>query len=423
MTINDKILALINSAEQACHAQFAKIDDIAFHNQRKVLTAFCNNRVADRHFKGTTGYGYDDIGREMLSNVFADVFHTDSAIVSPNITSGTHALTIALFGLLRPRNLLLSVCGKPYDTLDKVINGENIGSLKDYGVKYAELPLVANDFDYNKIIKTIEKTPPKVIFVTRSRGYSLRNAISVAQIGQLIQVLKDKDPNIIIMVDNCYGEFVEYLEPTDVGADVVVGSLIKNIGGGIAPTGGYIAGKEQYIKAISNRLTSPAIGAETGSYAYGYQYFFEGLFIAPHVVANALKGSVLFGSVFSRLGYNTYPSFDQDYGDIVRSIEFATKEELILFCQKIQEISPVDSNALPIPWEMPGYKEQVIMAAGTFVQGSSIELTADSPIKAPYIAYVQGGLTYEHAKLAVIHTAEAISAYRRGKKRIAKDRG
>ncbi len=412
MTINDKILCIINSAEQDCRNQFGKIDDIAFHNQRKVLTAFRNNRVADRHFKGTTGYGYDDLGRDTLSRVFADVFHTDSAIVSANITSGTQALTIALFGLLRPGDLLLSVCGKPYDTLDKVINGTDIGSLKDYGINYDELPLKGENFDYEKITEIVKSTPPKVIFVTRSRGYSLRNAISIEQIGCLCEAIKGQNPNVVVMVDNCYGEFVEYLEPTDVGADVVIGSLIKNIGGGLAPTGGYIAGREQYIKTIAGRLTSPSIGGEVGSYAYGYQYFYEGLFLAPHVVANALKGSVLFGCVFQKLGYNTYPSYDSGCRDIVRSIEFRTKEELILFCQKIQEISPVDSDAVPTPWDMPGYSEQVIMAAGTFVQGASIELSADSPIKPPYIAYVQGALTYEHAKLAVIHTAQAMRTYR-----------
>lgn len=408
MTVNDRILSLVNEAETDCRPQFAKIDDIAFHNQRKVLSAFRKNRVADRHFKGTTGYGYDDIGRDTLSKVFADVFHTESAIVSPNITSGTQALTVALFGLLRPGDILLSVCGKPYDTLDKVINGEDIGSLKDYGIKYAEIPLAGEDFDYQRIIETIKKSSPKVVYITRSRGYSLRNALSIDQIGRLNNIVKKENPGIIILVDNCYGEFVDYLEPTDVGADVAVGSLIKNIGGGLAPTGGYLAGKEKYMQIISGRLTSPSIGGEVGSYAYGYQYFYQGLFLAPHVVANALKGSVLFGRVYSLLGYNTYPSFDSGCRDIVRSIEFNNKEELILFCQKIQEISPIDSDALPLPWDMPGYAEQVIMAAGTFVQGASIELSADSPIKSPYIAYVQGALTYEHAKLAVLHTADAL---------------
>ncbi len=309
---------------------------------------------------------------------------------------------------MRPGDILLSVCGKPYDTLDKVINGEDIGSLKDYGIKYAEIPLAGEDFDYQRIIETIKKSSPKVVYITRSRGYSLRNALSIDQIGRLNNIVKKENPGIIILVDNCYGEFVDYLEPTDVGADVAVGSLIKNIGGGLAPTGGYLAGKEKYIQIISGRLTSPSIGGEVGSYAYGYQYFYQGLFLAPHVVANALKGSVLFGRVYSLLGYNTYPSFDSGCRDIVRSIEFNNKEELILFCQKIQEISPIDSDALPLPWDMPGYAEQVIMAAGTFVQGASIELSADSPIKSPYIAYVQGALTYEHAKLAVLHTADAL---------------
>ncbi|NCA67154.1 MAG: hypothetical protein EOM87_03715 [Clostridia bacterium] len=408
MTINDKILTLVTKAEEECRTQYKRIDDIALHNQRKVLKAFQINCVADRHLKGTSGYGYDDIGRDMLSKVYSDVFCTDNAIVSPNISSGTQALNIALFGLLRPNDLLLSISGKPYDTLLKVISGSGIGSLKDFNINYSQIELKNDDFDYDKIKEAITCNSPKVVFITRSRGYSWRNALSIESIAKVINFIRDNNEKIIIMVDNCYGEFVEYLEPTDVGADVVVGSLIKNIGGGLAPSGGYIAGREECIRNISYRLTAPSIGSEVGSYYSGYQYFFQGLFIAPHVVANALKGSVLFGKVFSMLGYKTFPAYNSICYDIIRSIEFNTKEELIIFCQKIQEISPIDSNALPTPWDMPGYQDQVIMAAGTFVQGASIELSADSPIKAPYIAYLQGGLTYEHAKLAVIHCAEAL---------------
>lgn len=408
MTMNDKIINLVTKAEEDCFEQFNHIDEIALHNQRKVLNAFRKNCVAERHLKGSTGYGYDDIGRDMLSQLFTDIFCTDNAIVSPLITSGTQALTIALFGILRPDDVLLSISGKPYDTLHKVISGKGIGSLYDFKIKYREIDLVNADFDYEKIEKFIIKTPPKMILITRSRGYSWRNAISIKQIAKLTEFVKDINDEIIIMVDNCYGEFVEYLEPTDVGVDIAVGSLIKNIGGGLAPTGGYIVGKESSIEQISYRFTAPSVGLEVGSYANGYQNFYQGLFLAPHVVANALKGSVLFGRVFKELGYNTFPDYNSDCYDIVRSIKFDTKEELILFCQKIQEISPIDSHVVPMPWDMPGYNEQVIMAAGTFVQGASIELSADSPIKKPYIAYFQGGLTYEHTKLAVIHCAQAL---------------
>ncbi len=412
MSKNDMLLELIARCEDACRGAFERIEDVALHNQRKVLEAFRKNFVSDRHLKGSTGYGYDDIGRDTLARVYSDVFCTDSAIVSPNITSGTQALTVALFGLLRPNDTLLSVSGKPYDTLHKVISGENIGSLKDYNIQYGEIALLDDDFDYETIAKYISNIVPKVVLVTRSRGYSWRNALSAKSIGKLTEFIKNISKNIIIMVDNCYGEFVESAEPTQAGVDIAVGSLIKNIGGGLAPSGGYIVGKEEYIEQISYRLTAPSIGREVGSYYGGYHYHYQGLFLAPHIVMNALKGSILFGKVFTELGYKTFPPYDSECYDIIRSIKFDTKEELILFCKMIQEISPIDSHVSPEPWDMPGYSEQVIMAAGTFVQGASIELSADAPIKAPYIAYLQGGLTYEHAKLAVEHCARALISYR-----------
>ncbi len=379
-------------------------------NQKKVLEAFQNNNVALRHFSGTSGYGYDDIGRDTLCKVFADIFHSEAAIVSPLIASGTHALTLALFGILRPNDKMLAISGSPYDTLLSVINGKNIGSLKDFGVKYEEISLKNNDFDFEAIEKSIKCEIPKLIFIGRSRGYEWRDALSVEKIGKAIDFIKNIDKNIVVMVDNCYGEFMDILEPTDVNADMMVGSLIKNPGGGLAPTGGYIAGKESVIEQVAFRLTSPSIGMEIGSYTGGYRQFYQGIFLAPHTTMNATKGSALFAQVFSDFGYEVCPEPTAKCNDTVRSIKFNTKYELISFIQSIQKASPIDSNVLPMPWAMPGYDDEVIMAAGTFVAGASIELSADSPIKEPYIAYVQGGLTYEHVKLAVIMCVQELLA-------------
>ncbi len=402
MNFDTKVLQLVNKAEQKLDKFFKELENIAFINQKKVLEAFQNNNVALRHFSGTTGYGYDDIGRDTLCKVYADIFHTESAIVSPLIASGTHALTLALFGILRPNDKMLAISGAPYDTLLSVINGENIGSLKDFGVSYEEIALVNNDFDLEKIQKSIKNQTPKLIFIGRYRGYEWRDALSIEKIEKVISFIKKINSNIVVMVDNCYGEFMDTLEPSDANADLIVGSLIKNAGGGLAPTGGYIAGKEKYVEQVAYRLTSPSIGMEIGSYTSGYTQFYQGVFMAPHVAMNATKGSALFGQVFSDLGYQVCPNPTAKCNDTVRSIKFNTKEELIGFIQSIQKVSPIDSNVLPMPWDMPGYDSQVIMAAGTFVGGSSIELSADSPIKEPYIAYVQGGLTYEHVKIAVI---------------------
>lgn len=399
--------------EESLKEQFSRLDGIALVNQKKVLDAFKNQSVQARHLGGTTGYGYDDIGRDTLCRLYADIFHCESAIVSPNIVSGTHALTLMLFGVLRPNDKLLAVSGMPYDTLTDVILAENKGSLKDFGIDFEHIELKegANQtplFDFDAIGNKLKTEKIKAVFAARSRGYSLRQAICVEQIAELVKFVKKISPSTLVLIDNCYGEFVQEIEPTDVGADLMAGSLIKNIGGGIAPTGGYIAGREELVTLVSYRLTAPSLGMEEGSYAYGYLPYYQGLFFAPSVVKNALKGSLLFAKAYTELGYDTLPKPNMRPYDVVTSIRLGSEQKLIDFCGAIQEISPIDSNVKPMPWDMPGYQDQVIMAAGAFVQGSSIELSADSPIKEPYIVYVQGGVTYEHAVLALEHTLETL---------------
>lgn len=401
------------ACEKSLTAQFERLDDIALYNQKKVLDAFKNQSVQNRHLVGTTGYGYDDIGRDTLCRLFADIFHAENAIVSPNIVSGTHALTLMLFGVLRPYDKFISVSGMPYDTLTDVISAENKGSLRDFKVDFEHIELLEGEnqtpiFDFETIENKLKSEKIKAVFLARSRGYSLRQAISVEQVADLIRFVKKISPETLVLVDNCYGEFVEKIEPTDVGADLMAGSLIKNIGGGVAPTGGYIAGRSDLVEQVAYRLTAPSLGMEEGSYVYGYLPYYQGLFYAPSVVKNALKGSLLFAKAYSELGYDTLPKPDMNPYDVVTSIKLGSKEKLIDFCGAIQSISPIDSNVKPMPWDMPGYQDQVIMAAGAFVQGSSIELSADSPIKEPYIVYVQGGLTYEHAVLALEHTLETL---------------
>lgn len=407
-------IQLIKQCEIELKDQFSRLDDIALYNQEKVLDAYKNQSIQARHMFGTTGYGYDDIGRDTLCRLYADIFHAESAIVSPNIVSGTHALTLMLFGVLRPGDKLLAISGMPYDTLTDVILAENKGSLRDFGVKFDKIDLKTNpdltpEFDREAIKIALENEPIKAVFLARSRGYSLRQAISVEKVGEIITFVKKISPQTLVLVDNCYGEFVEKIEPTDVGADLIAGSLIKNIGGGIAPTGGYVAGRADLVEQVSYRLTAPSLGMEEGSYVYGYLPYYQGLFLAPSAVKNALKGSLLFAKVYTKLGFETLPRADMQPYDIVTSIKLGSADKLIDFCGAIQEISPIDSNVKPMPWDMPGYQDQVIMAAGAFVQGSSIELSADSPIKEPYIVYVQGGLTYEHAYLAVLHTLETLN--------------
>lgn len=398
-------LKFVNEVEKECEPIFAKLEDICLHNQKKVLDAFRDANVNLADIASSTGYGNDDRARVKLSEVYARAFGAETGIVSPLITSGTHALTIALFGILRPDDIMFSVTGKPYDTLIDVIFGEGIGSLKDFKIKYEDVELVDNDFDYDAIEKQIKKLHPRMVYVQRSRGYTSRESLSVAKIEKLIKFVKEIDSKVIVMVDNCYGEFVEKLEPSNVGADVMVGSLIKNAGGGIAPTGAYIVGTNYAIEQISSRFIAPSIGLEIGSYAGSYTPFFQGVFSAPHVVLSALKGSVLFGRVAEKFGINSTPNFGDELHDIVRTIVFGNEDGLVEFCRIIQKLSPIDSNVVPFPWDMPGYNDKVIMAAGAFVQGSSIELSADGPIRAPYIAYMQGGVTYEHVKIVAIEFA------------------
>ena len=395
---------LIKKSEQALAKQFALADEISEYNQEKVLKAFCEKGVAIRHFNPSTGYGYGDEGRFLLGEIYAKVFGAESGIVSPALLSGTHALSVALFGVLRPNDSVLSISGLPYDTLRGVIYGEGNGSLKEFGVSFECVDLNENGkFDKEAIqdgIKRLGKSL-KMVYIQRSRGYELRDAFSVQEIGEICEFVRGLGFEGCIFVDNCYGEFVEKQEPCDVGADDAVGSLIKNPGGGLTPTGGYIVGKEKYVDLIGRRLTAPSIGNEVGSYAYGWRLFYQGLFLAPHVVNQAIKGSLVIGKCMEELGYQNFPSLDKTPADITRAIRFDTAKQLCDFIQSVQEASPVDGFVTLEPWDMPGYDSKVIMAAGCFVEGASIELSADAPVKEPYTAYFQGGLTYEHCKYAL----------------------
>lgn len=391
---------LINACEKEVKKSFENLEKISLFNTEKVLNAFKKNKIALRHFNPTTGYGYDDEGRDTLNKVFADVFCTEKAVVSPNIVSGTHAISLGLFSILYPNDTVLGITGKPYDTLQEVINGDNIGSLKDYNIKFDCIELKDDKIDKNAIKEYfLSKKKPKMVMMQRSRGYEWRNALTISDIKDAVDFLRNLGYDGVIFMDNCYGEFVEKEEPTNVGVNLIAGSMIKNVGGGIAPTGGYLAGDGVLIDAVQRRLTAPSIAGEVGSYANTYQYFYQGLFLAPHVVKEALKGSILVGAVLEKLGYKTSPDLSVAPGDIIRAIKFNTEKELVSFINNVQHFSPIDSFVNVYPWDMPGYEEQVIMAAGCFVQGASIELSADAPIKEPYIAYMQGGLTYEHVKI------------------------
>ncbi len=401
-------MKLIESCEKKLESAFKRVDGVSYFNQVKVLKAFNKYNVATRHFNGSTGYGYGDEGRDCLGKLYAEVFGAEEGIVSPHLLSGTHALTVALFGLLRPNDTLLCISGMPYDTLRGVIFGENNGSLKDFGVNFDYCDLLDGEFDCKTIKKKLNDKV-KIVYIQRSRGYELRDALSCGQIETVCKFLRENGFKGCIFVDNCYGEFVEKTEPTQVGADIIVGSLIKNAGGGLAPTGGYICGKREYIDLIGKRLTAPSIGLEVGSFAGGYQYFYQGLFLAPHTVAQALKTSLLIGTAMGELGYRNYPSLDKIPYDITRAIQFDSAEKMIDFIREVQYASPVDGFVTCEPWAMPGYDDDIIMAAGTFVGGSSIELSADGPVKPPYIVYFQGGLTYEHGKYALQRILDKIS--------------
>ncbi|MBE6153083.1 MAG: hypothetical protein E7166_02485 [Firmicutes bacterium] len=403
LNIDNNIIELVNNCEKEISAEFSKIDDIVMYNSTKVLNAFINNRVSTEHFNGTTGYGYGDIGREVIEKIYSEVLGAESSLVRSQFISGTHALTVCLFALLRPNDTLLSITGKPYDTLDEVIGiKDNASSLKSFGVNYEQIDLINDDFDYDKIKEVLTSKKIKVIEIQRSKGYSTRKSISIDLVEKVIKFIKEIDKDVIIMIDNCYCEFVSTKEPTEVGADVIVGSLIKNLGGGIAPNGGYIAGRSDLVSLASERLTVPGEGAEVGPTLGINKQLLQGLFMAPTVVGSALKTAILTSRVLEKLGYLVEPKYNEERVDIVQNIIFNNEEDLVKYCQGIQAASPIDSFAKPYPWEMPGYGDKVIMAAGTFTSGSSIELSCDGPIRPPYIAYQQGSLTYEYGKLGVM---------------------
>lgn len=408
--ISDKTLNLVSEAEESIKEQFKHIENICEINQLRVMKAFADNRVSDSHFVATTGYGYDDLGRDTLDRVYADIMGAEDALVRHNFISGTHTISTALFAVLRPNDILVSITGKPYDTLEEVIGiqGEaGNGSLKDFGVKYVQIDLKHDGTpDLEQIKFTLTHMNVKAITIQRSKGYGWRPTYSAKDIGALIEFVKEISPETICIVDNCYGEFVETEEPTAYGADLIAGSLIKNPGGGLAPTGGYIAGKQKYVELCAYRLTSVGIGKEAGASLGFNRQMYQGLFMAPHVVSQALKAAVLCSAVFEKLGFEVDPKPNEIRHDIIQSIKFGDPDKVTAFCQGIQKGAPVDSFVTPEPWDMPGYSSQVIMAAGAFVQGASIELSADAPIKPPYIAYMQGGLTYESAKLGIMVAAD-----------------
>ena len=387
---------------------FEALDETALYNQKKVIDAFCKHNVALRHFNGTTGYGSDDVGRETLGKVVAEIFGTEKAIVSPLIASGTAAISLALFGVLRPTDRVLSVTGMPYDTLTDVVYKEGIGSLKDFGISFDTIELTDGKFDYPAIKEFLARNSVKMVYVQRSRGYSSRPALSIAQIEELCSFVKKISPQTIVFCDNCYGEFVEKFEPTAVGVDLCAGSFIKNIGGGIAPTGGYVVGRGYLVDLVAGRLTAPSVGMEVGSYQAGYRLFYQGLFLAPHVVNQALKTSAIFSYALDKRGYEVNPRVGDHIGDIVCSVKLGSPEKMIKFCQAIQSVSPVDGFVKPEPWRQAGYSDKVIMAAGCFVEGASIELSCDGPIREPYTVYLQGGLTLEHGILALEKVLESL---------------
>ena len=413
--ISNDVVRLIDEAEKECQEEFQKIEKDCYFNSLKVLSSFHKNEITESHFNATTGYGYNDLGRDGIEAVFRDVLGAESALVRSQFISGSHALNVCFFALLRPGDLLLSISGKPYDTLDEVIGiKDNPSSLKSFGIEYDQIDLVNDDFDYNKIKEYLESHKVKVIEIQRSRGYSSRKSISLDKVEKIIQEIKKISPNTIVMIDNCYCEFVTTKEPCEVGADIVVGSLIKNLGGGMALNGGYVVGKKEYVHLVSEALTLPGEGKEVGPSLGANRQFLEGIFLAPQVVSSAVKTSILTSALLEELGYLVDPKPLEERVDIVLTILFGNPDDLISYCAGIQAGSPIDSFVKPIPIETPGYDDKVIMAAGAFVQGSSIELSCDGPLREPYLAYQQGGLTFESAKIGILKAVNEIIKKRKG---------
>lgn len=410
--IKPNVFEVYKQALNDVEEQFKIYDEIREYNQLKVLNAFQEERISDMHFTNSSGYGYDDVGRDTLDKVYARIFNTESALVRPHFVNGTHAIGCALMGNLRTNDTMVCISGAPYDTLHNIIGisgKENIGSLKEYGVNYKQVDLKDGKFDTEAIIKVLKEDPRiKLVHIQRSTGYGWRKSFLVSEIGEIISVIKEIRSDVCVFVDNCYGELIDTIEPTDVGADLIAGSLIKNLGGGIAPTGGYIAGKKEYVEQAAYRLTTPGIGGECGSTFGVMRQFYQGLFLAPHIVMEALKGAVFCARIMEIAGFEVLPKYNDKRSDIIQAIKFNDREKLIKFCKGIQKGSPIDSYVECEPWAMPGYNDEVIMAAGAFIQGSSIELSADAPIRDPYIAYLQGGLTFDHAKIGILISLNSI---------------
>ncbi len=403
INIDENLLEISKKCEKEIKTELKKIDDICMFNSMKVLNAFHEENISEIHFNTSTGYGYNDIGRDKIEDVYKRIFKCEDALVRTQFISGSHALTVCLFGLLRPNDTLLSITGKPYDTLDEVIGiTPNDSSLKSFGVKYEQIDLVDNNFDFKKIEERLNKDFVKVIEIQRSKGYSTRKSISIESVEEVIKLIKKVSPKTIVMIDNCYCEFVSYKEPTEVGADVAVGSLIKNLGGGITPNGAYIVGKKDLINLVAERLTVPGQGKEVGPSLGFNKQILQGLFLAPTVVANSLKTAIFTSKIMETLGYDVEPKYNEERVDIVQNIIFNNKDDLINYCKGIQKSSAIDSSSIPVPTPTPGYDDEVIMASGSFTQGSSIEFSCDGPIRPPYIAYQQGSLTYEYGKLGVL---------------------
>ena len=409
MFVEEKVKNLVNEAEKQVKEEFVKVDEICEANTLKVLQAFQDNNLSEIHFGETTGYGYNDIGRETIEKIYSQIFETEDALVRGQFISASHALNVTLFGLLRPGDTMLSIAGKPYDTLDEVIGlQENKSSLKSFNINYEQIDLVDNDLEYEKISARLSKQDIKLVEIQRSRGYATRKSITLDKIEKVINTIREVNQNVIIMIDNCYGEFTNKIEPSNIGADILVGSLIKNLGGGISPNGAYVVGKKELIELVAERLTLPGEGREVGPTLGMNKKILQGLFFAPSVVASSLKTAILTSKVMENLGYKVQPKWNEQRTDIVQTIEFGDAEKLIKYCQGIQMGSPVDSKSIPIPDDMPGYTDKVIMAAGAFTQGSSIELSCDGPIRSPYIAFQQGGLTYEYGKLGLMKAVNEI---------------